>query len=126
MRLVEPQVLVRVRMSRKRGTHLARAKLVIRQPREINRGSPAVRLDVRTRVGLKDRLPRQIDTVAVVPDVHHAFLGERPPDDGIDALRDAGGTSQRRLASLRRRHEAAEDEAHRPVPLIGILVVHRD
>src|SRR5688572_20114508 len=121
MSLVEPDPVSRYRVTCRALTYLARAKLAVVFPLAFDIMPGAVGLDLRPRIGSEHLLPVDVEAVAVVPHIHHAFLGESLPNGRRHIAIDCPAVGDRGLATFQRRLHAVEPDLHRPIAGVGLL-----
>src|ERR1041385_4265355 len=87
--------------------------------------SAAVALNFGFAVSLKNSLPRQVQTAAIVPHVHDFLINERFSNSRIDFGSHFVHVADHGLASLLRRLHAVEEQPHGPIALVSALVMQR-
>jgi len=123
--VIEPDFFARPRMSDHGGTGLPSAQSFFRNPLGFDAYACAIALDLRSLIDLKDSLPRQTESCAVIANIEDATAQELFLHRRIDGSRDRPIVADRRLASFERWRLTVEHEVVRTEGRVGVLVVRK-
>ena len=98
----------------------------LRCPFEIDIVGPAKGLDLASVLGLEDRFPIQIEAFVIIPDIAHAPALDLVQHVTAERTGHGAHIRDRGLPTGLGRLDAAEYQPQRPIPLVGILAVHKD
>src|SRR6267142_2957143 len=123
LRLIEPDHLSGMWMPGYCLTHLPGTQAILRQPLEIQSEGLTITLNLRLARRLKNFFPGEIQTAAVVSNIHHALLREELTDSERNGLIDAAAVCDWRFAARRGASQTEKPNLHGPVTGVGIFVM---
>src|SRR6185503_13441025 len=126
VRLIEPHHFAGRWVAGNSLTSLPGAQSIIRQPLELNSRGRAELLDLVPACRLKNFLPRQIESTAVVAYIHHAFSLETVANRRRDTLIDATAVGNRRFTARVGALQTEKPDFQRPVMRVSVFVVKRN
>src|SRR5215471_6358443 len=123
--MIEPDHFGGLRMASYGGPDLARSEHVAVKPFKVYRGVPAVSLDQRSIIGLKNDLPGKAQPVSIVSDIQHLFVGKLLYDASTQPFEDISTICNRSRPLPVGRPNAEKPYLHRPDKRIGLLIMEQ-